>query len=1080
MRSIPTWFMISILLILPVPLMMAIVNHSVVNGMIIQWLKDDVGVEVSSLRVRLLPRLAIKFTDLVVHTNERSEVVFRARRGSLTLRLMSIFKKQVAIVRVNADQPQVVIVRDRAGRWHTPFDRDQEQVPGNRDNDFRLKWLLPDVKISEGSVVFFDEYQRPSPQEITVQAVNGTVDSRFFRMGADVAISGAIGETVIVLNGSLAINSPTPALEFHGSLHIERLNLFALAGTAPDRERPAYMDVDSRIVALWTHDGYDVSFDEAEVSLPWATAHASGKVDAVGADRRYSVTLSASPVSLPTILRELPQDFVPNEIRAVASAHHVTGTIELVSATVTGAIDQPRSSWRGTAKLTRGGGTFGKEDLPVENVRATVFFDQRTVEILNVSGNVAALRVSDGKLAVTHLDVSPLLDIVLTGVGKASDLLNLFKAVSADPAGQTVLSAITDPQGEVQLSIHAAGPLVPVEEVTLLSAEITLHDLGAHMPRLDLTAEHLDGTVMVKHNFIEFKHLRGTIGPVRFDAVGGATMDHLPRFEDLIIELDAEGENLQQALSRGLSTDPGIVLNGLLQATVHLSGPASRPRWKGKADLTNVAIEAPPVLHKRQRVVSSLEFDGTWLPAQRLSVRHIVLALPYARLEGRAEIRLSSSPDFSVKMHVGPVALEKLGEDFSLGGLSGGLFSGSFTVKGQSSDWHSWTARGRIDLQQGILGIPGQRDPVRQLSVGLQVADRDLLIRHLSFKIGDSDIAGTGFVKNWTTAPTPTLLLESSRLDLTRLLPTAGDSIDGTSASEKFRAWLKTSRADVTATMKNVHYHRLLFKTVVAQLKASPRIMQLDIMEGKTLHGEVSGRVLASAAPRQGLVVDTRMRLTGILVQQLLSLLDPDTDRLRGVLSLEGELRATIDPRIPFVTTLETRRPVRLRLTEGRVVHGRVLPKVLKILNMPAMLRGKVDLDHDGIPFDLVSATVSVNAGVLHSEDIIFDSPIMKVTGAGTLSLPRDELNLALAVTPLGAYSDIIETIPLFGKLFEGDRPGLTTALFEATGSLQDPDVRYLPLHSLAKGLTGYPKLALDVLKNIVSLPKDLIPATPK
>src|SRR5688572_18648366 len=122
MRSIPTWFMISILLILPVPLMMAIVNHSVVNGMIIQWLKDDVGVEVSSLRVRLLPRLAIKFTDLVVHTNERSEVVFRARRGSLTLRLMSLFKKQVAIVRVNADQPQVVIVRDRAGRWHTPFD----------------------------------------------------------------------------------------------------------------------------------------------------------------------------------------------------------------------------------------------------------------------------------------------------------------------------------------------------------------------------------------------------------------------------------------------------------------------------------------------------------------------------------------------------------------------------------------------------------------------------------------------------------------------------------------------------------------------------------------------------------------------------------------------------------------------------------------------------------------------------------------------------------------------------------------------------------------------------------------------
>ena len=1082
MRSIPRWFIVSVLLILLVPAMTAVVNHSVINSIIIQWLKDDAGVEMSSLRVRLLPRLTIKFTDLIVRSDERHEPVFRARSGTLMLRLRSLFKQEIAIVGVTADQPQILIVRDRDGRWHSPFHGDQEDVPDDSQRGFRLNWLLPDVEFNQGSVVFLDEYERPAPQEIIFNPVNGIVKSRLFRRGATVALSGAIGNTQIRLHGSLMISTPTPALQFQGSLHIEQLNFStwvpAPATMALDARGPRSMDMDTHITALWSHSGYHVSLAEAEARLPWVTVHANGEVEALGSDSRYSLTLSASPVSFLTILEELPQHFVPKEVRAAVIAHGLSGNLELVSASMTGDLNHPRRSWRGTAKLTHGGATLGKEDVSVKNVRATVFFDQDTLEILNISGDVGALRVSDGKLHVTQLNLRPFVDVVVTGVGTTSNLLSLFNAVSEDSAGQTVLSAITDPQGEVQLSIHAAGPLAPVPEVTLVNAEITLNDLGAHLPRLDLSAEHLDGTLAVKRNLIEFRHLRGTIGPVRFEAVGGATMERVPRFEDLMVELNAEGEDLQRALPRSLSTDLGIALSGLLRATVHISGPVSALAWNGKADLTDVAIQAQPVVHKRRTVMSSLEFDGTWVPAHRVSVRHIALVLPSARLDGRADIRLGGGPNFAVQMHVGPVELEKSGEEFSLGIISAGVLTGTASLKGKNNDWRSWKASGRIDLKRGTLGIPGLRDPVRQLSAGLQIANRDLLIRRLSFTIGDSDITGTGFVKNWTTEPAPTLYLESSRLDLNRLLPTERDGTEGPLAIETFRNWLHTSRANVTATMKQIHYRRLSFSTVVAQLKVRPSIMRLDIMEGKTLHGKLSGRVVASDVQRQGLVVDTQLKLTGMPVQQLLSLLDPDIDRLRGLLSLEGELRATIDPRIAPLSTLETRKPVRLHLTGGRIVHGRILPKVLKMLNVPAMLQGKVDLEHDGIPFNQVSATVSSEAGVLNSQDIVFDSPILKMTGAGTLSLPADDLNLALAVTPLGAYSDIIDKIPLFGKLLEGDRPGLSTALFEATGSLRDPEVRYLPLDSIAKGLTGYPRLAIDVLKNIVTLPKELIPAT--
>ena len=94
------------------------------------------------------------------------------------------------------------------------------------------------------------------------------------------------------------------------------------------------------------------------------------------------------------------------------------------------------------------------------------------------------------------------------------------------------------------------------------------------------------------------------------------------------------------------------------------------------------------------------------------------------------------------------------------------------------------------------------------------------------------------------------------------------------------------------------------------------------------------------------------------------------------------------------------------------------------------------------------------------------------MTGAGAANVKDNGLDLALAVSPVAGYADLIGKMPLFDRLFGGDHQGLTTALFEAKGSLRDPDVAYLPLASLGRGLAGYPRLAIDVLVNTINLPR--------
>ena len=81
---------------------------------------------------------------------------------------------------------------------------------------------------------------------------------------------------------------------------------------------------------------------------------------------------------------------------------------------------------------------------------------------------------------------------------------------------------------------------------------------------------------------------------------------------------------------------------------------------------------------------------------------------------------------------------------------------------------------------------------------------------------------------------------------------------------------------------------------------------------------------------------------------------------------------------------------------------------------------------------------------------------------------------MVLATSPLGSYSDLLKRVPVFGKLLAGERQGFDTAIFEVKGSAKDPQIRYLPAESLIRGMKGTAQLAVDVLVNAITLPKEM------
>jgi hypothetical protein len=163
------------------------------------------------------------------------------------------------------------------------------------------------------------------------------------------------------------------------------------------------------------------------------------------------------------------------------------------------------------------------------------------------------------------------------------------------------------------------------------------------------------------------------------------------------------------------------------------------------------------------------------------------------------------------------------------------------------------------------------------------------------------------------------------------------------------------------------------------------------------------------------------------------------------------------------------------QIGKGRIVRGTTVPKILTILNLPALLQGKVDLAREGLPFDKLTASLPIRNGLITDGSLVIDSPVLKMTAAGTYDLTSDQIDSIWVVSPLGAYAQLLKSIPLFGRLFAGERRGLDTAIFEVKGTRNDPKVTYLPMESLKTGLTGVAQLAFDLLKNLLMLPKDLI-----
>ncbi|HSF08709.1 MAG TPA: AsmA-like C-terminal region-containing protein, partial [Nitrospirales bacterium] len=381
-----------------------------------------------------------------------------------------------------------------------------------------------------------------------------------------------------------------------------------------------------------------------------------------------------------------------------------------------------------------------------------------------------------------------------------------------------------------------------------------------------------------------------------------------------------------------------------------------------------------------------------------------------------------------------------------------------------------WNTKGWVALTDGVVALRGVQNPVSNLFVRLKI-DRDQLdLKRMEFRVKDSEAVITGFMKDWKTTPTVSVMFESPQFDLELLIPK-----EKRSAIRDGIEWLAShGTLEGSVHIERPTYKNFSGKKLSAALKIHDNLVSVEKVQTMVEnHGTLGGRFFVHLPQGKPAAMRVSFQANDVPFEKILTMIGDERRLITGNMNIRGMIQGHGRDRNGVVPTLNG--SVDFSLREGYVRKGTILPRILALLNLPNVLRGKVDLEETGFPFKKVQSKVKIEEGNFVTKNFLLNSSIMKISAAGMYDLEHDRLEGLAAVSPFGAYSDLLKKIPLFGRIFSGDRKGIATAMFSIAGPLDDPKVDYMPGESLKTGLTGLAQLAIDILTNTITLPYELL-----
>ncbi|HBP89440.1 MAG TPA: AsmA-like C-terminal domain-containing protein [Nitrospirales bacterium] len=1076
-----------------------------VKESLIALLEEKAGgpIQIEALNLNLFPSPAIHLAGLSFEAHDPGFVALRANQVEVGIGWQSLWEKKLFINRAVIDQPELtlevplVTKEEEPITWQFPSIQEfairhgtfhlihTSPLPGQ---NMALDWEAIQLSVmeveSEESAQLHLSAQIPEPQPSSALSIRGTM-------------------TLLDNDDSSSQKdlSGFPDVEIHGQVEISQFHLGQLVQflRGQTMETPirtqANFQGDFTLTIQKEEDLLD--FHRFQVSLDEWSFDGQGSIANVFHESPWlKVSGSTQPIAIERLPDLIPDDWIPTQIRNGLTDHQVAGRIELQRGFLSGPLDG-NGPWEGNGAVALQGGQY----LPapgqplVTNVAATVTYAPRVVQISQFRGTIAPFNMTSPEANLTLEEGNVRLSIPtfqiseedwsLNGTATFANTQNAPPALtvsgSALPISIQHLATIL-PEPWRPVSIHTALTEKAIDgEMELLTGSVkwigdetnTVMSEGVlrmakghvlvdphHPPLTDIS-----GSVVFGSNLVRVLNAQATMEASKL-LVKEATLEW--KDSDIFIDLQGNGRLSAHDVHQALLRDPrsqSLVeplspyhdVQGNMQVSTRITGPLTRPselhildgdlvldklhlstsadrlslnqftghlsfdeqqihihRFNGLLGKSPVAIKGQWSVRKDSKA-SNLAMRGLW-SSNDLQILLPSVGQTFSTFEGQIGTTLSLSgsnlrPDYHAELDLTNMAL-----------ISTGLFHKPSGVPAHIGVQGTIQGENAILMTKGEVTMPPYKLEARGK---MSWADPPYIRGVLQTESG----SGAMFP--------PGVFLGEKNHGLSSLGLTWG--LEG--RSWDWSTWYMKGKVEST--------NRTSQSTSSKHKKETQSLSFQWWQKNQKGKGDLT--------------------LTDLPIENLLSPQAATPSPLTGTASLVTSLHMSLGSQELIQRSLTGKGHAQLQ--KGQIQTGPVLSKILGILNVPSLLMGKVNLLEEGLPYDQIEGSFSIENGLLNSQDLALKSPVLKLTAAGSYDLSTEKLNGIVAVSPFGAYSGLLKDIPLFGSLMKGERKGLMTALFEVRGPRTNPDITYLPMESFTGGLKGLAQFAVDVLKNVVTLP---------
>lgn len=1073
-----------------VPLLL---NTPKVRTALLHELEQQTGhrLAVEDLQLKLLPRPRLDLRQVKVFNRHSDLPLVSASRLDVALQIVPLLQGRAIAAHVVIESPRMTVRHLPSGEW-TIGDEAPETEPEKKGRLLGILTVVRNFLIVDGTVTFVDQSRSVQSEPVQLASVQLTMAEEISGRTAKVKLSAeapqGTGESallniegsLVMLDGAGVDRSPdaVPAVQVDGTIRLHKVDVRHVAGwfglpSAPGFIPPAQLVGHLRVVPR--SSGYNLIVSDWRAGLSDLALQGAATFIGLGTEAPHvSVTLSASSVPLKQTLQQLPPEWLPGDLRDKLMEHALDGFISLHDTHVEGPLHgDARFSVAGVIEIRDGRYHPGGNHPAVRDVSATLLYDLEQVRVTGFRGHYGPVRLSDGTALITEWRREPTVDLRISGDVRAADLIALLNDEGRFPRMAASLAQLDQVTGEVGVVMHMAG--MPAKgDLDVEDASVSIRNLGFRHRAVAVPFWQIQANVQISPTEIRLDSVDGHAGFARVEGGGKISLIGEPSFQDMVLTLTADGKDLASWLHDAASEEFRPKVEGHMLMSASLTGDVRMPRFQGRFTLDGAAVEVPHIFAKSKGAPAGIRFEGEVLENQVLSVRRCELIIPPVRLTGGGRIRMADDWDFRARIVSDALSLESLPRGVSLGPVKAGVLKGGLKMEGRAADRASWETSGRLSFSKGVIEEQFQ-SPIRNLAIKLRFNGKNIDIRRLTFTVDDSDIRLTGSIDDWLDAPRAKLVMESSQINV-RSFRLNGQNGSSTSSSTRsfpvLRSWWANGFLEATLLIDYAYYERLLLTGLSCRVKFEQGLLTIDRISSDTEDGHLGGRFVLNMADRGTRSMKSSFHMSGLPVERLLSFME-NRPRITGWMTTAGRIQAQLGNDRVFRSSINSRRPISVLIEDGRLFYAPVLSKILSLLNLPALLKGKTDLIEDGMPVDRLKLVFGVEDGVINVSELLLDSPILKISATGRYDFISDEHDLVVVTSPLGKYSDLLKSVPLFGKLFAGERQGFDTAIFEVKGPGGDPKVVYLPTESLMAGAKGTAKLAFDLLVNAITLPKE-------